>query len=132
MKKEIKTLENMTTVLKLIIWSFSLTTLNGKSTIATDDGLSVPTAIWFCCFFLCKKFLNVVKDKLISIDNKQNPLNLKEEKKVKNQVKTETSSSHEYILYNIILRIARNLLETKENVKIESHPFYHIICDFSR
>ena len=33
-------------------------------------------------------------------------------------------------LYNIILRIARNLLETRENIKIESHPFYHIICDW--
>ena len=32
-------------------------------------------------------------------------------------------------LYNDILRIARNLLETRENIKIESHPFYHIICD---
>jgi hypothetical protein len=33
-------------------------------------------------------------------------------------------------LYNVILRIARNLLETKENIKIESHPFYDIICDW--
>ena len=32
-------------------------------------------------------------------------------------------------LYNLILRIAKNLLETKENIKIASHPFYHIICD---
>ena len=32
-------------------------------------------------------------------------------------------------LCNIILRIARNLLETMENIKMESHPFYHIICD---
>ena len=31
--------------------------------------------------------------------------------------------------YNVILRIA-SLLETKENIKIESHPFYHIICDW--
>ena len=33
-------------------------------------------------------------------------------------------------LYNVILCIARNLLETRENIKIESHPFYHIICDW--
>ena len=33
-------------------------------------------------------------------------------------------------LYNAILRIARNLLETSENIKIESHSFYHIICDW--
>jgi hypothetical protein len=33
-------------------------------------------------------------------------------------------------LYNVILRISRNLLETRENIKIESHPFYHIICDW--
>ena len=33
-------------------------------------------------------------------------------------------------LYNDILRIARNLLETRENIKIESHPFHHIICDW--
>ena len=32
-----------------------------------------------------------------------------------------------YTLYNIILSIARNLLETRENIKIESHPFYYII-----
>jgi hypothetical protein len=34
-----------------------------------------------------------------------------------------------YTLYDVILRIARNLLETRENIKIESHPFYHVICD---
>ena len=33
-------------------------------------------------------------------------------------------------LYNVILRIARNLLETNENIKIESHSFCHIICDW--
>ena len=32
-------------------------------------------------------------------------------------------------LYNDILRIARNLLETREKIQIESHSFYHIICD---
>ena len=35
-----------------------------------------------------------------------------------------------HTLYKVILRIARNLLETRENIKIESHPFYHIICDW--
>ena len=39
------------------------------------------------------------------------------------------SHSLKYTLYNTILRIARNLLETRENIKIESHSFYHIICD---
>ena len=34
-----------------------------------------------------------------------------------------------YTLYNTILRIARNLLETRENIKIESHSFYHVIGD---
>ena len=34
-----------------------------------------------------------------------------------------------HTLYNTILRIARNLLETRENIKTESHSFYHIICD---
>ena len=29
-------------------------------------------------------------------------------------------------LYNAILRTARNFLETKENVKISTHSFYHI------
>ena len=33
-------------------------------------------------------------------------------------------------LYNVIIRKARNLLETRENIKIVSHPFYHIICDW--
>ena len=28
-------------------------------------------------------------------------------------------------LYNVILRIARNFLETRENIKISTHPFYH-------
>ena len=32
-------------------------------------------------------------------------------------------------LYNTILGIARSLLETRENIKIESPFFYHIICD---
>ena len=35
-----------------------------------------------------------------------------------------------HTLYKVILRIARNLLGTRENIKIESHPFYHIICDW--
>ena len=29
-------------------------------------------------------------------------------------------------LYNAILRIARNFLETRVNIKISTHPFYHI------
>ena len=33
-------------------------------------------------------------------------------------------------LYNVILCIVRNLLETRKNIKIKSHPFYHIICDW--
>ena len=33
-------------------------------------------------------------------------------------------------LYNVKLWIARNLLETRENIKIKSHPFYHIIYDW--
>ena len=28
-------------------------------------------------------------------------------------------------MYNILLRIARNLLETSENIKILTHPVYH-------
>jgi hypothetical protein len=32
-------------------------------------------------------------------------------------------------LYNVILRIARNFLETWENIKISTHPFYHINLD---
>ena len=31
-----------------------------------------------------------------------------------------------YTLYNAILRIPRNFLETRENIKISTHPFYHI------
>ena len=33
-------------------------------------------------------------------------------------------------LYNVILRIPRNLLETRENVKILTHPFYHTNLDW--
>ena len=36
---------------------------------------------------------------------------------------------HVYTLYNAILRIARNFLETKENIKISTHPFYHVNLD---
>ena len=32
-------------------------------------------------------------------------------------------------IHNVILRIARNFLETKENIKISTHPFYHINLD---
>ena len=32
----------------------------------------------------------------------------------------------EHTLYNTILRTARNFLETRENVKISTRPFYHI------
>ena len=34
-----------------------------------------------------------------------------------------TNKHVNYTVYNVILRIARNLLETRENIKIESHPF---------
>ena len=35
-----------------------------------------------------------------------------------------------YTLYYIILCIARNFLETRENIKILTHPFYHINLDW--
>ena len=35
-----------------------------------------------------------------------------------------------HTLYNAILRIARNFLETSENIKISTHPFYHINLDW--
>ena len=34
-----------------------------------------------------------------------------------------------HTLYNAILRIARNFLETKESIKISTHPFYHVNLD---
>ena len=33
-------------------------------------------------------------------------------------------------LYNVILRIAWNFLETRENIKISTYPFYHINLDW--
>ena len=38
----------------------------------------------------------------------------------------EYSSKVWFTLYNVILRIARNFLETRENIKTSTHPFYHI------
>ena len=35
----------------------------------------------------------------------------------------------EYTLYNVLLRKARKLLETRENVKILTHPVYHTNLD---
>ena len=35
-----------------------------------------------------------------------------------------------YTLYNVILRIAWNFLETRENIEISTHPFYHINLDW--
>ena len=35
-----------------------------------------------------------------------------------------------YTLYNVILRIARNFLETREYVKISTHPFCHTNLDW--
>jgi hypothetical protein len=32
----------------------------------------------------------------------------------------------QYTLDNVILCIAKNFLETRENIKISTHPFYHI------
>ena len=31
-----------------------------------------------------------------------------------------------FTLYNVLLCIARNFLETRENIKISTYPFYHI------
>ena len=39
----------------------------------------------------------------------------------------ETPDSH--TLYNVILHIARNFLETRENIKIWTHSFYHVNLD---
>ena len=35
-----------------------------------------------------------------------------------------------HTLYNVLLRMARNLLETRENVKILTHSFYHTNLDW--
>ena len=35
-------------------------------------------------------------------------------------------------LYNAILSIARNFLETWENIKISTHPFYHFFAKISK
>ena len=35
-----------------------------------------------------------------------------------------------HTLYNTILRIARNFLETRESIKISTHPFYHVNLDW--
>ena len=40
--------------------------------------------------------------------------------------KDQVSITGPCTLYNAILRIARNFLETRENIKISTHPFYHI------
>ena len=42
---------------------------------------------------------------------------------------TDPATNFENTLYNKLFRIARNLVETRENIKIESRSFYHIICD---
>ena len=39
-------------------------------------------------------------------------------------------NSKDRTLYNIILRIARNFLETRKNFKILTHPFYHTNLDW--
>ena len=39
-------------------------------------------------------------------------------------------AQHQLTLYNAILRIVRNFLETKENIKISTHPFYHVNLDW--
>ena len=35
-----------------------------------------------------------------------------------------------YALYNVLLSIARNFLETRESIKISTHPFYHVNLDW--
>ena len=106
MKKEIETLENITTVLKLIIWSFSRTTFNCNPT--TDDGLSVTIEIvWFCFFFLCKIFWNVVKTKLISNIDTQNPLNLNKKNTTMN-----TKKQSKYSNYSNLLTIVESLCKS--------------------
>ena len=42
----------------------------------------------------------------------------------------KTASRPDHTLYNVILRIARNFLVTRENIKIWTHPFYHINLDW--
>ena len=46
-------------------------------------------------------------------------------------IKNLTIAVHSYTaLYNVILRIARNFLETRENIKILTHPVYHTNLDW--
>jgi hypothetical protein len=41
-----------------------------------------------------------------------------------------SSQGNSDTLYNAILRIARNFLETSKNIKISTHPFYHVNLDW--
>ena len=57
------------------------------------------------------------------------------EKNINRFFKKSCDSSKEFdsklhTLYNVILRIARNFLETSENIKISTNPFYHINLDW--
>ena len=36
------------------------------------------------------------------------------------------------VLYTVILRIARNFLKTRQNIKTSNQPFYHINLKFSK
>ena len=45
---------------------------------------------------------------------------------IKPPVYIKKRANHLLTLYNAILRIARNFLETRENIKILTHPFYHM------
>ena len=46
-----------------------------------------------------------------------------------NNAVEDTYIKFTYTLYNVILRIARNFMETRENIKISTHLFYHINLD---
>ena len=121
-KKIIEMLPNITDVLKLIIESFPLETLNDGWTEAIDGKF-----IWFLAFFFIK-----VTIKLMSKIVTQNPLNLDEGKSVINKTGLELTHSAlynlhfqgiytnfwryswvivEFIHYRLMNRIARSIIQ---------------------
>ena len=75
--------------------------------------------------------LNAALSRKMADIEKRKRASSKKDEKNKSKLKPQKCISIilTHTLNNEILHIARNLPETRENIKIESHPFYHIICD---
>ena len=85
-----------------------------------------------CNFFGEKKVLSlfIIAEKYINLKRGFTSGNFWHDLTFYTIIFCDFSCTSSLTLYIVILRIARNFLETRENIKLSTHPFYHMNLDW--